>query len=121
MKQSELAVVQSANDNEVQIESQQIMEEQNENENGDQIQSVIIEEEEEKKEDSKSPKKKKKRKKTMSGMRIRSIFAERIKRPMKCQYGELVVVDTRGGKVVVNTVGDPKKGTLCRMWCHAIM
>ena len=48
----------------------------------------------------------------MSGVRIRSIFAERIKRPMKCQYGELVVVDTRGGKVVVNTVGDPKKGIL---------
>ena len=46
----------------------------------------------------------------MSGIRIRSHYAERIKRPMKADHGELVVIPTRGRKVVTNIVDDAKKG-----------
>ena len=68
------------------------------------------EEQEQVKGEKKKEIKKKKRKKTMSGIRIRRVNAERIKQEMKTDYGELVTIDTRGGKVVTVIYGDREKG-----------
>ena len=46
----------------------------------------------------------------MSGIRIRKLQVGRIKPEMTTEVGELVVIPTRGGKVVTVIVGDAKKG-----------
>ena len=46
----------------------------------------------------------------MSGVRIRPLNVGRIKQEMSTDYGELVSIDTRGGKIVTVIVGDKDKG-----------